>query len=93
MRATIRNTGSRTGIQIAQLYVGFPAAAGEPPRQLKGFQRVELATGESREVRFVMTADDLTVWDDRRHASVRPAGAFTAWVGGSSRDLGAPTRF
>ncbi|MGH6655996.1 MAG: discoidin domain-containing protein, partial [Actinocrinis sp.] len=40
--ATVTNTGSRAGTEVAQLYVGDPASAGEPPHQLKGFQRITL---------------------------------------------------
>jgi beta-glucosidase len=40
--ARVTNTGHATGAEVAQLYLGDPAAAGEPPRQLKGFQKVTL---------------------------------------------------
>jgi beta-glucosidase len=49
--ATVTNTGSRAGTDVAQLYLGDPAAAGEPPRQLKGFQRVTLNPGQSTQTR------------------------------------------
>jgi hypothetical protein len=42
---TLKNAGKRTGSTVAQLYLGFPAEAGEPPRLLKGFVKVELAPG------------------------------------------------
>ena len=45
--ATVTNTGSRAGVDVAQLYVGDPASTGEPPAQLKGFQRVSLQPGAS----------------------------------------------
>ena len=44
--ATVTNTGSRTGTDVAQLYLGDPAGAGEPARQLAGFQRVTLGPGQ-----------------------------------------------
>ena len=84
VEATIRNVGARAGIETAQLYLGFPAAAGEPPRQLKGFTRVALAPGESRRVRFVLNRDDMTIWDETRHGAVRPAGAYRVSIGGAS---------
>ena len=37
---TLENTGKVAGAEVAQLYLGFPASAGEPPRQLKGFSKV-----------------------------------------------------
>ena len=46
--ATVTNTGSRAGADVAQLYVTDPAASGEPPRQLEGFSRVSLQPGASR---------------------------------------------
>ena len=48
--ATITDTGSRAGSDVAQLYVGDPAATGEPPRQLEGFKRVRLAPGQAARV-------------------------------------------
>ena len=48
MTATVTNTGSRAGADVAQLYVTDPAASGQPPRQLEGFPRVNLAAGASQ---------------------------------------------
>ncbi|MGW3964426.1 glycoside hydrolase family 3 C-terminal domain-containing protein [Amycolatopsis sp. NPDC005003] len=84
---TVRNTGSRAGAEVAQLYLGFPAAAGEPPRQLKGFERVSLAPGASRRVTIRLDARAFSVWDTVRHAWQPARGAFTVSVGGSSRAL------
>jgi beta-glucosidase len=50
--ARVRNVGGRAGAEVAQLYVTMPDAAGEPPLQLKGFERVELRPGERKTVRF-----------------------------------------
>ena len=41
----VKNTGSRAGAEVAQVYVEFPASAGEPPLQLKGFDKVSLQPG------------------------------------------------
>ena len=49
--ATVKNTGSRAGADVAQLYLGDPASTGEPARQLEGFQRVTLAPGKPRRSR------------------------------------------
>jgi beta-glucosidase len=84
---TVRNTGHREGAEVAQLYLGFPAAAGEPPRQLKGFSRVSLRPGQSQRVTIRLDARDFSVWDTGRHAWQPVRGGFTVSVGGSSRSL------
>ncbi|WP_254896928.1 glycoside hydrolase family 3 C-terminal domain-containing protein [Amycolatopsis sp. Hca4] len=84
---TVRNTGHRAGAEVAQLYLGFPAAAGEPPRQLKGFERVSLAPGQARRVTIRLDARAFSVWDTATHAWRPARGTFTVSVGGSSRSL------
>ncbi|EOD63174.1 glycoside hydrolase family 3 C-terminal domain-containing protein [Amycolatopsis vancoresmycina] len=84
---TVRNTGQRDGAEVAQLYLGFPASAGEPPRQLKGFSRVSLAPGQSQRVTIRLDARDFSVWDTGRHAWQAVRGGFTVSVGDSSRSL------
>ncbi|GLY43678.1 glycosyl hydrolase [Amycolatopsis sp. NBRC 101858] len=84
---TVRNTGKRAGAEVAQLYLGFPPAAGEPPRQLKGFSRVELAPGQARRVTIDLDARDFSVWDTGSHAWQPVKGGFTVQVGDSSRSL------
>jgi beta-glucosidase len=83
--ATVTNTGARAGADVAQLYLGFPAATGEPPKQLKGFQRVSLQPGESRQVTFALTADSLSTWTSGGWA-VTP-GSYQVLVGDSSQNL------
>jgi beta-glucosidase len=84
---TVRNTGKRAGAEVAQLYLGFPAPAGEPPRQLKGFSRVELAPGQARRVTIELDARDFSQWDTGSHAWRPVKGGFTVQVGDSSRSL------
>ncbi len=85
--ATIKNTGSRTGADVAQLYVTFPSSAGEPPRQLKGFQKVSLTVGQSQTVSFTLNASAFSYWDTTAHNWVVPQGTFQIGVGDSSRTL------
>jgi beta-glucosidase len=61
---TLANTGARAGTEVVQLYLReFACAAGARPlRELKGFQRVTLQPGESKEVSFSLTAHDLGCW-------------------------------
>jgi beta-glucosidase len=88
--ATVTNTGSVAGADVAQLYLTDPAAAGEPPRQLEGFQRVSLNPGQSQQVTFTLDARSLSYWSDAASAWVAPAGQFTAYVGDSSAPAGLP---
>jgi beta-glucosidase len=85
--ATVTNTGSRAGAEVAQLYVGDPGAAGEPPHQLKGFQRISLAPGASGTVTFTLTPRDLAAWDTGAGKWTAAAGGYQILVGDSSRNL------
>jgi beta-glucosidase len=84
---TVKNTGTRSGSDVAQLYVNFPARAQEPPHQLKGFQKVTLAPGESKTVSFKLGSNAFSYWDTTAHNWVSPQGTFQILVGDSSRNL------
>jgi beta-glucosidase len=83
----VRNTGSRAGAEVAQLYLSFPESTGEPPRLLRGFERVTLSPGETRNVTMTLGPKDLSCWNPTAHARYVPSGTFTMAVGSSSRDL------
>jgi beta-glucosidase len=85
----VSNTGSRTGEEIAQLYVGIPSDAGyeTPERQLRGFEKVPVRPGETRTVTFSLTRRDLSVWDIVTQQWRLQSGTYNIWVGASSRDL------
>jgi beta-glucosidase len=82
--ATITNTGSRTGSDVAQLYVGDPGQTGEPPRQLAGFDRVALAPGQSAPVSFTLTPQQLSWWSDSGGGWTESPGIYQVYVGDSS---------
>ena len=82
--ATVTNTGKVAGSDVAQLYLGDPAAAGEPPRQLKGFRKITLRPGQSTTVRFTLTGNDLSYWNDTANGWVLPDGQYQVYVGDSS---------
>jgi beta-glucosidase len=84
---TITNTGSRAGADVVQLYVGQPAAAGEPPKQLRRFRKVTLGPGGSEQVSFHLGVRALSHWDTATHRWIAPAGTYTFMVGDSSRNL------
>ena len=85
--ATITNTGSKAGADVAQMYVGDPAASQDPPEQLKGFQRVTLNPGASATVTFPLTIHDLASWSGSANAWEAQAGAYSIKVGDASNNL------
>jgi beta-glucosidase len=86
----VRNTGSRAGTDVAQLYLGMPTTAGEPPRQLESFHRVALGAGQSRRVTFRLTGVQLARWSGGHY--VIPAGRFQVYAGDSSALAQLPVR-
>lgn len=87
--ATVANTGNLTGAAVPQLYLALPESAGEgtPVRQLRGFDKVEIAAGETASVEFELMRRDLSVWDTAAQEWSVPEGEFGVAVGFSSRDL------
>ena len=84
VRVTVANTGDRAGTEVVQLYLRDEVGSTtRPVRELRGFQRVDLAPGERREVAFTLTPDDLACLDPRMERVVEP-GWFSVFVGGSS---------
>jgi beta-glucosidase len=59
IRATVKNTSARDGDEVVQLYVAGGPGEEAPVRSLRGFQRIHLRAGESREVMFTLGSDDL----------------------------------
>ncbi len=85
--ATVTNTGSVAGADVAQLYVGDPAASQDPPHQLAAFQRVSLNPGASTTVSFPLTIHDLASWSAADNAWEAQAGSYSIAVGDSSASL------
>jgi beta-glucosidase len=84
---TVTNTGTRAGAAVPEVYVGDPAPVGEPPKQLKGFRRVELSAGQSAKVTIPLDAMAFAHWDTVKHAWAVSAGTYQVMVGSSSRDI------
>jgi len=79
--ATVTNTGSRSGADVAQLYISDPAASGQPPRQLEGFQRVSLQPGQSKTVTFQLTQQNLQYWNSSTNGWATSTGDYGIEVG------------
>jgi beta-glucosidase len=82
----LKNTGSRAGAEIAEVYAALPASAGEPPKRLVGWSKVELGAGESKEVIVTVAGRYLSIYDENAAGWKVVPGSYTFMVGGSSQD-------
>jgi beta-glucosidase len=83
----VKNTGTRSGAEVAELYAMLPSTTKEPPKRLVGYEKLMLAPGESREVTIDVDPLFLTVYDEQEsHMRVVP-GRYSFAVGGSSQAL------
>ena len=83
----VRNTGTRAGAAVVQLYLGFPASAEEPPNQLKGFRKVFVEPNRAKHVRLTLDRSSFGSWSTTANAWAVVPGTYTVRVGTSSRDL------
>jgi beta-glucosidase len=84
----VTNTGSRAGDEIVQLYIRPPQPeAGRPVRELKGFARVSLQSGQTKTMRIPITPRDLAWFDVPGRQWKADAGKYDVEIGASSRDL------
>jgi beta-glucosidase len=82
--ATVKNTGNREGTEVVQCYVRNAGASFEQPvRSLKGFERVSLKPGESKQISFKLGFPELSFYNNAGRAVIEPTD-YTVWVGGSS---------
>ncbi len=85
---TVTNTGERAGAEVVQVYVGDVACSvARPPRELKGFRRVELEPGEHARIEITLDQRAFAFWSVRLGRWAVEAGEFAIGVGTSSRDL------
>lgn len=82
---TVTNTGARAGDQVVQLYINDPVASiSQPVRRLRGFERVTLAPGATRTVRFTLDRSDFGYYDNDGRFVVEP-GRIDVYAGDSSK--------
>lgn len=85
---TLKNVGKRAGDEVAQVYVKLPQRNEVMPvKELKGFERVTLKKGESRDVTIKLRKDLLRYWDEAKGDFVYTSGEYTIMVGSSSADI------
>ena len=85
---TVRNTGSRPGKDVPQLYVGHSGDGWEAPRRLAGWEKVSLQPGEMKQVTLTVDPRLLARFDAPSRKWIIAAGSYDLSVGASSRDLG-----
>ncbi len=82
---TVKNTGTRAGDEVVQLYLRDPVASlSQPVRRLRGFERVTLAPGQTQRVSFTVDRSDVGFWDNRGKFVVEP-GEIQLFAGNSSQ--------
>jgi len=84
----VRNTGTRTGDEVVQMYVKHLDSAVERPlKELRGFERIPLGPGETRTVKLPLKGADLTYWDAGKQSFVLEPGRLGIILGASSADV------
>ncbi len=85
MSVTVTNVGERAADEVAQLYIHQRhGSASRPVRELKGFQRITLAAGESQTLTFPLGPDELRYWSAAPRDWVIETTAIDVFVGGDS---------
>jgi beta-glucosidase len=88
VQVKVRNTGTRAGAEVAQLYIhDGHSKIDRPVHELKGFQRVELKPGETKTVQFALDRAAFSYWSPEQKDWVAEPGTFEVQVGASSRDI------
>jgi beta-glucosidase len=88
VRVNITNNGNIEGDEVVQLYVkDIESSVIQPRKELRGFERVNIAAGETKTVSLTLLNDDFTFWDEKTGEFDIEAGAFEIQVGSSSQDI------
>ena len=91
---TVKNTGKVAGKEVVQLYIGDDkCSVVRPQKELKGFKKVSLNPGESKDVTITIPYSALKFYDENKHEWVAESGTFKAFVAASSRDIKATLPF
>jgi beta-glucosidase len=86
--ADIRNTGTREGDEVVQLYVSYPhSSVSRPIEELKGFDRIHLRAGETKAVTLHLPAQSIAYWNEASHAFTVEPGPIELRIGAASDDI------
>jgi beta-glucosidase len=85
----LQNTVKVGCAEVAQVYVGFPSIeeGNEPPRQLKGFEKLNLEPGASKTVKVTLDRRAFSYWSVAKHDWVIAPGTYKIMIGASSEDI------
>ena len=84
----VRNSGSRDGEEVVQLYASYPESKVERPmKQLRAFSKVPIAAGETKEVVLDIPKEDFAYWDEAQDKFVVEPGKVKLLIGASSADI------
>lgn len=83
----VRNIGATFGASVPQLYVAYPEDLTEPPRQLRGFDKIELTPGQEQTIKFPLMRRDLSYWNVTEQRWLISGGQYGLHAGFSSRDI------
>ena len=90
----VTNTGNVEGKEIVQLYIqDEKSSLPRPIKELKRFKKITLAPGQTKEVTFTITPQDLKFFDDTKHEWIVEPGKFKAMIGASSTDIRTTLQF
>ncbi|MDR0574902.1 MAG: glycoside hydrolase family 3 C-terminal domain-containing protein [Tannerella sp.] len=85
---TVKNTGSREGQEVIQLYISDKKSSlPRPVKELKGFRKIRLVPGEEKEIALSIDKNALSFFDDKKREWVAEPGKFEALIGSSSNDI------
>lgn len=84
----VTNTGNREGKETVQLYVSdLKSSLPRPVKELKGFAKINLSPGETGMLRFILTPEDFSYYDNRNSGWIEEPGKFRLLFGSSSADI------
>ncbi|KAF9457106.1 beta-glucosidase [Collybia nuda] len=84
---TVKNSGTLSGNEVPQLYITLPASAQSAPKNLKGFDNINISAGQSKVVTMQLSRYDLAIWNVVTQRWSIPTGTIGLSVGASSRDV------
>ena len=84
----VKNTGPIAGDEVVQLYVhDVECSVVRPTKELRGFERISLNSGESKTVTMTVPGEKLSFYDEKTHKFIVEPGTFEVFVGSSSEDI------